>query len=165
LTLGEEEAFGSEKGLTVKKLRDYKYVPGGFIPMPMPKFDDVDELAEFASHEEAVQVIDAGLTDNESVSLVYKVVIPGSDAVLYGVGIHDGDGADETVMGTTDQEELKATPHLPYELLVTGNKAIALRGKFRIAQSFPDLSMGTFMKIRNAPGAIEKTLQAVAVSD
>ena len=31
-----------------------------------------------------------------------------------------------------------------------------LHGKFRIAQSFPDLTMGTFMKISGAPAAIEK---------
>ena len=33
-----------------------------------------------------------------------------------------------------------------------------LHGKFRIAQSFPDLTMGTFMKISGAPDGIEKVL-------
>jgi len=51
---------------------------------------------------------------------------------------------------------------LPYELLVSGPDVIALRGRFRIAQSFPDLTMGTFMKIRSAPGAIKSTLTQVA---
>jgi hypothetical protein len=165
MTLGYEKAFGSEDGLTIKSLRDYNYVPGGFIPMPMPEFDDVDELAEFASFEDAIAAVDAGFAEQSSASPVYRLEIPGTEAVLYGVGISDGHGADETVMGTTDLGDLKATPHLPYEMLVSGNKVIALRGKFRIAQSFPDLSMGTFMKIRKAPGAIQETLESVAGND
>jgi hypothetical protein len=38
-----------------------------------------------------------------------------------------------------------------------------LHGKFRIALDFPDLTMGTFMKISGAPSAIEEKLKAVAV--
>jgi hypothetical protein len=64
-------------------------------------------------------------------------------------------------MGVTDTGDLKHTAHLPYQILVTGNKAIALPGKFRIAVSFPDLGMGTFMRISNAPGAIQQTLTEV----
>jgi hypothetical protein len=33
-----------------------------------------------------------------------------------------------------------------------------IHGKFRIAQSYPDLGMGTFMKISGAPDGIAKGL-------
>ena len=65
-------------------------------------------------------------------------------------------------MDIVDQGLLKHTAHLPYEILVSGKKVLALRGRFRIAQSFPDLTLGTFMKIRSAPGAIKKSLATVA---
>ncbi len=53
--LGSQQAFGSEKGLTEKKLRKYHY------KMLMPYFDDPDELAAHGSYEEAVQAVEAGL--------------------------------------------------------------------------------------------------------
>ena len=53
------------------------------------------------------------------------------------------------------------TAFLPYEMLVYGNKVYMLHGRFRIALSFPDLSMGTFMKIVSTPGAIESMLQSI----
>jgi hypothetical protein len=98
-------------------------------------------------------------------SKVYRIDIPGKEETLFGVAISTGDGADKSVMASTDTGDLKHTAHLPYELLVTGNQVIALAGKFRIAVSFPDLGMGTFMKISSAPGAIRDVLGAVAGSN
>jgi hypothetical protein len=65
-------------------------------------------------------------------------------------------------MATTGREELRHTAHLPYGLLVSGDAAYALAGKFRIALAFPDLGMGTFMKISGAPNAIRDSLGSVA---
>jgi hypothetical protein len=42
---------------------------------------------------------------------------------------------------------------------VSGKHAYMLHGKFRIAQSFPDLSMGNFMNISGAPDAIENSIK------
>ncbi len=158
--LGNTQTFGSEKGLSEKKLRKYHYM------MAMPYFDDVDELASFESHAAAVQHIEQRLAAGTAgAKQVYRIDIPGQDQTLFGVALSSGDGADAKVMSATDTGTLKHAAHLPYELLVTGNKAIALPGKFRIAVSFPDLSMGTFMKISSAPGAIRDTLAAVAGDD
>jgi polyribonucleotide nucleotidyltransferase len=88
--------------------------------------------------------------------------VNGKDEVLFGVAMKEGEGADATVMGVTDQSALRHTAHLPYEMLVSGNRVYTLHGKFRIAQSFPDLTMSTFMKISGAPDAIEKVLKEVA---
>jgi hypothetical protein len=52
----------------------------------------------------------------------------------------------------------KHTAYLPYEIYISDNKAYILNGKFRIAISFPDLSMGQFMKIKNAPKNIKKSI-------
>ena len=84
--------------------------------------------------------------------------------VLFGVGLSQGEGADQTVMGTTDQAAPRHSAHLPYEILIDGKRVLAFYGQFRIAQSFPDLSMGTFMKISGAPDAIEAALTALATS-
>jgi hypothetical protein len=154
--LGATRTFGSEEGLTADALRKYHYM------FAMPYFDDVEELGSFASYGEAVTTIEqrlkAGTADT---AFVYRIDIPGKGETVFGVGIGSGDGADEAVMGVTDTGDLKHTAHLPYQILVTGNEAIALPGKFRIAVSFPDLGMGTFMRISNAPGAINDVLREV----
>jgi len=47
---------------------------------------------------------------------------------------------------------------LPYTILIEKNEARILAPKFYIAVSYPQLSMGEFMKIATVPGAIEKEL-------
>ena len=53
----------------------------------------------------------------------------------------------------------KHTAFLPYEVLVVGKKVHMLHGRYRIALSFPDLTMGTFSKIMSTPGDIEELLE------
>ncbi len=161
-TFGVQEAFGSKKGMTAKKLRKYKYVPGG-MPMPMPKFDDLDLLAEYGSYSEALQALESSFQAGKGgVSKIFRVDLNESETTLFGVSLKDGKGADETVMRVTDRGELKQSAYLPYEILVVGGKIYAFKAKFRIAIAFPDLSMGTFMKISSAPKGIRKALEEVS---
>ena len=48
---------------------------------------------------------------------------------------------DKYIMSEIDFQDVKSTAHLPYDILVSGNKVYALYARFRIAISFPDLSM------------------------
>lgn len=149
------KAFGSEKGLEPKKLSSYRYMFG------MPKFDDVVELKEFESAQAAVNHIDAAVKKGVSgLTQVYKVAIPNTDLVLYGFGMTDADG-EKNFMPKIDIGSHKHTAFLPYELLVNGKEVVMLHGRYRIALSFPDLTMGTFTKIMSTPGYIEDTLGKV----
>ncbi|HAS55235.1 MAG: hypothetical protein A2X56_12425 [Nitrospirae bacterium GWC2_57_13] len=155
--LGKKNEFGSEIGITAGKLRKYHYM------MMMPYFDDQVKLGTHTSHDEALQAVEANLAARKGgCAKVYRVDVPGKKESLFGVAITEGDGADATVMKIIDTAELKATAHLPYELIVSDGKAYMLHGKFRIAVNFPDLAMGTFMKISGAPGDIEDKLKLVA---
>ncbi len=155
--LGELSPFGCEKGFKTSELRKYHYM------ISMPYFDDQLELADYGSQEEALLAVEAGLKAGAGgVTQVARVEIPEQNAVLFCVALAEGDGADAKVMATCDTGNPRHTAHLPYELLVVNGKVRALHAKFRIANSFPDLTMGTFMKIVKAPGAIEDALEAVA---
>jgi len=71
-------------------------------------------------------------------------------------------------MDYIDFGDIKSTAHLPYEILVSGNKVYHLYAKFRIAISFPDLSMmgsNSFMSIMSAPAAIKDALTEVVSRD
>jgi hypothetical protein len=154
--LGRRKGYGS-KGLTAAKLRKYHY------KVMMPYFTDLDELGEYDSHREAVRTVAAGLAARRGgVKRVYKVTIPGKNETVFGVQMTRGCSGEKHIMKYVDRARYRSTGFLPYQILVSGNKAYALRGRFRIAVSFPDLTMSTFMKIFCAPGAIQDALEAVA---
>jgi len=95
-------------------------------------------------------------------SKVYRVDLPDKKETVFGIAITEGEGADKTIMPIIDISEPKHTAHLPYEMVVSNGKAYMPHGKFRIALDFPDLTMGTFMKISGAPSAIEEKLKLAA---
>ncbi len=155
--LGKKSEFGSKNGMNANKLRKYHYM------IMMPYFTDQVALASYGSHEEAIKAVEEGLAAHKGgCSKVYRVDLPGKQESVFGVGISEGEGADQTIMPVIDMADPKHTSHLPYEMVVSGGKVYMLHGKFRIALDFPDLTMGTFMKISGAPSAIEKKLRAAA---
>lgn len=156
--LGRQKEFGSAKGLTEKDLRSYNYTFG------MEKFDSLGKhlLAEFKSYPEAIAAVEKGLAANKAgVARVYRIDVPGKEEAVFGVAITKGNGADKYIMDYIDFGDIKSTAHLPYEVLVSGNKVYHLFARFRIAIDFPDLSMmgsNSFMSIMSAPGAIKESL-------
>lgn len=147
--------FGSKKGLTVKELRKYHYMVG------MPYFDDTVELGSFSNHNAAVAKIDLSIKKGiPNVKMVYKVSIPGKELTLYGFAL-SGENGESKFMPIIDTNKPKHTAFLPYEVLVIGDKVQILHGRYRIALSFPDLTMGTFTKIMSTPNNIEGLLKKV----
>ncbi len=72
---------------------------------------------------------------------------------------------DKYIMSEIDFKDIKSAAHLPYEILVSGNKTYALYARFLIAIDFPDLSMmgaNSFMNIMSCPEAIRKALVQAA---
>ena len=159
--LGKVEEFGA-KGLTASKLRKYHYMFG------MEYFDEPVILAEYGSYEEAVKAVEANLAAGKGgVSKVFRVDVPGKKESVFGVAMKGGDKYmdDNYIMGIIDFNELKGAAHLPHEMLVTGNKVIALYARFRIALNYPDLKMAganSFMKIMESPEAIRKAMVVAA---
>ena len=66
-------------------------------------------------------------------------------------------------MPIIDIAQQKHVTFMPYELLVVGKEVRMLHGRFRIALSFPDLTMGTFTKIMSTPGEIEDLLSSLTI--
>jgi len=162
--LGAKETFGSKKGMTARTLRKYHYTFG------MEYFDDVYELAEYPSHKQAVDTLEKNLAAGVAgVTKVYRLDLP-NNVTVFGVARKapteaDIDMDEAYIMNVVDFDELKGTAYLPYEILVDGNKVVALHMRFRMAVHYPDLKMmgqNSFMNIMPSPSAIEKALQAAA---
>ena len=161
--VGCQEPFGSQ-GMSAKDVANYNYAVG------MEYFEDAYDLGKFASFEEAVKSIETNLADKKGgVEKVYRVDIPGKPQVLFGVAMRtaaaggDKYGDDAFQMGVVDVDARKRAAYLPYEILVSGNKAEALHMRYRMALYFPDLPMmgsgPSFFKLRSSPDAILQALR------
>lgn len=165
--LGFVNEYGSDKGLTKDELRDYQY------KFMMPDFTDKLELAEYPSQEEALKAVSKSLKDNEGgVSKVYQVDLKGKQETIIGVHLKENSStdcsADKFIMSKIDFKKIKSSGHLPYEMIVKNGNVYALFAEFRIAISFPDLSMmgdNSFFSIMCAPGSIQKALTLGAGGD
>jgi len=158
--LGDQGEFGPDEGVTAKDLRDYQY------KWLMPYFDDPLELADYGNQQIAIEKVEALLLNNKvGVKKVYRIDIAGKEETVIGVSMA-GPGkldcsGDKYIMNEIDFKKLKSTGHLPYEVVISKGKVYALPAEFRIAISFPDLSMmgsNSFMSIMCAPLAIQEAL-------
>lgn len=159
-TLGDKGEYGPDEGVTSKDLRTYQY------KWLMPYFNDRLELADYGNQQIAIAKVEATLANNKAgVKKVYRVDIPGKEETIIGVSMAGPDNldcsGDKYIMDKIDFKKLKSTGHLPYEVVISKGSVYALPAEFRIAISFPDLSMmgsNSFASIMCAPSAIHEAL-------
>ncbi len=150
------ESIGNEFvpfGGTVEadKLKNYHY------KIMMPYFTDPVELAEFSSFEEGLKKIESNLNANKgNTKLVYKLVYPNDKVVVFGIGLYNDEEGEPNFLPKIGEDHAAA---LPYEIILQGTEATMLHGKYRIALHWPDLTMGTFMKIMSTPGDIKDAME------
>ncbi len=149
--MGNPVAFGGEM--------DKEDLPGYHYKIMMPYFDDPDELADFNSFEEGLRIIRANLAAKKgNTSKVYELVLPEKKIAVFGIGLMDEENGESHFLPIIGENHLAA---MPYQIILQGTKATALPGKYRLALYWPELTMGTFMKIMHTPRYIEKTLQGL----
>jgi len=151
-TVGTENTgFGG--GIAAQKLWKYHY------KIMMPYFSDPVTLNTYASFEEGRQIIEANLANNKSdTKLVYKLDLSDKNTVVYGVALLNTEDGEPYFLPKIGEENIAA---MPYEIILQGNKVTMLHGKYRLALSWPELSMGTFMRIMSTPGDIEDMLKSI----
>ena len=165
-TLGNVESFGSEKGLSAKKLGKYHYM------VAMQRFDDPSELASFDSYEAALAAVEQGLgRQGDALTQVYRIDLPDKEQTVYGVAMKATGGSEDEMdideahqLSIVDFEGYSKVAYFPYELLVNGNEVEALHMRFRMAVHFPDLSMmgeHSFIKLKSSPGATEDAFESI----
>ena len=142
-------------GGTVKadKLKKYHY------KIAMPYFTDPVELNEYTSFEEGLKTIEANLKAKKGNTIeVYKLIYPNKKVAVFGVGLQSAEKGEANFLHKIGESHAAA---LPYEIILQGNEATMLHGRYRIALHWPDLTMGTFMKIMSTPGDIKDALKAI----
>ncbi len=149
--MGNPVAFGGEM--------DKEDLPGYHYKVFMPYFDDPDKLATFDSFEAGLRIIRANLTAKKgNTSKVYELVLPDKKIAVFGVALTDGETGESHFLPIIGESHIAA---MPYQIILQGKEATALPGKYRLALYWPELTMGTFMKIMHTPRDIEKTLESL----
>ena len=150
---GTLENYGGE--VKTKDLPNYHYM------MMMPYFDDPDELKEFSSFEAGLEIIRKNLEKKKGNTYkVYEQVFLNKKIAVFGVGLWDDETGEAHFLETVGEGHIA---NLPYEIILQDKTATMLAGKYRIALYWPELSMGTFMKIKSTPGEIEDTMEGLTV--
>lgn len=142
-------------GGTIKadKLGKYHY------KIMMPYFTDPVELNEYASFEEGLKTIENNLKAKKGQTIeVYKIIYKEENIAVFGIGLQSKEDGEAVFLSKIGEAHVAA---LPYEIILQGKKATMLHGKYRIALHWPELTMGTFMKIMSTPGDIEDTLEGL----
>ena len=134
-------------------------LPGYHYMMAMPYFDDPEELATFDSFEEGPKVIRKNLAAGKGSTVkVFEQLFEGEKVAVFGVGLWDQEDGEAEFLPKIGEGHIA---NLPYEIILQGKEATMLHGKYRIALFWPELTMGTFMKISGTPGDIEDMLEAL----
>ncbi len=145
----EMTPFGGLK--SKKDLKKYRY------KIMMPYFTSPVKLNEFSSFEEGLRIIRANLAKQKRATVkVYEQVFENEKIAVFGVGLLDPEDGELNFLPKIGEEHIAA---MPYDLILQGNKATMLHGKYRIALHWPELTMGTFMKIMSAPGNIKDFME------
>jgi len=139
------EAFGGFEDRD--DLEDYRY------KIMMPYFTDPVELEEYDSFGEGLAFIrknlDAGIGNTVK---IYEIVYPEQKVAVFGVGLLDPEDGEAEFLPIIGEDHVAA---MPYEIILQDKEVTMLHGRFRIALHWPELGMGTFMKIMSTPGNIE----------
>lgn len=151
-TIGNEfKPFGGT--VKAENLKKYHY------KIMMPYFTDAVTLNEFSSFEEGVKIIEANLKAKKGATiLVYKLVYEKENIAVFGIGLQSKEKGESYFLPIIGEDHIAA---MPYEIILQGKKATMLPGKYRLALHWPELTMGTFMKIMGTPSDIEDALESV----
>jgi hypothetical protein len=125
----------------------------------MPYFTDPIKLKEFDSFEEGIKTIEFNLASTKgNTKLIYKLEYKSENIAVFGIGLKSTKDGEAYFLPTIGEAHAAA---LPYEIILQGKKATMLHGKYRLALFWPELTMGTFMKIMSTPRDIEDTLESL----
>ena len=157
-TLGYVKDFGG-KGLTAVQLADYHYGPD------LEGFNGFMDLAKYKSHKQAIENVEARFKLKfKGMKKVYRIDIPGKSQSVFGVSLTNDVKDqkflnDQFIMNIIDDKKLRRSAHLPYEIMVSGNRVFMLHPHFRLAVNFPDIRMfgkHSFGKLINLPYIYEE---------
>jgi hypothetical protein len=154
LTFAGQSHSGFGGGILARKLWNYRYM------ITMPHFSDPITLHTYSSFEEGLRTIETNLASNTvHAKQVYKLIIPEQKTAVFGIALLDKEKGEGKFLPVIGEDNIAA---MPYEIILQNDTVTMLHGKYRLAVSWPELSLGRFMKISGTPNDIRTMLQSIA---
>jgi len=143
--------FGGEVKIDALKKYHYK--------MMMPYFSDPVSLNSFDSFEDGLSTIRKNLKKKKgNTKLIYEQLFVDKNIAVFGIGLLDPEDGEKHFLPIIGEDHIAA---MPYEIILQGKELSMLHGKYRFALYWPELTMGTFMKIMSTPGDVEDFMEAL----
>lgn len=150
-TYGKLADFGGY--LSIEELKKYHY------KVMMPYFVDPIVLEEYDSFEEGLSFIRKKINESkQAIQLVYELVNESDETAVFGIGLLEKEMGEGKFLPIIGERHIAA---MPYEIILQGNEVSMLHGKYRFALYWPELTMGTFMKIMSTPGDVEDVMVSI----
>ena len=151
--LGDKGRFGGD--VPALDLPAYRYMIG------MERFDsNKAKLYTHASFRAAVKTVQDNLAKGVNhTSKVYEVIFPDQKLAVFGVAMNDPQHGEGWWVKQAGAEHIAA---LPWEIYIVNGTVYALYARYRTALAWPELTMGTFMRISDHPDAVQEMLTGVA---
>ena len=150
--MSDSAYFGED--VPKEDLWDYHFMP------TMARYEDVIELNEYDEYLEAVATIKSNLLKKlEGCELVYELSLDDKEITVMGVAFHGKNNTDEALLNLMGR---RCVSSLPTEILVQGNKAYILNGRYRIPLFKTDLSKYKLLKIFDIASDVKSCLKEVA---
>lgn len=127
--------------------------------MGMPEFTDPLTLKKYNSFTDGLKSIRNNLQAKlGETQKVYEFVDETKQVAVFGIGLKNDENGEKSFLSIIGETHLAA---MPYEIILQGNKATMLHGRYRFALHWPELTMATFTKIMSTPAYVEETLEAL----
>ncbi len=81
-----------------------------------------------------------------------------NNIAVFGVGLPDKEEGEAHFLPIIGESHVAA---MPYEIILQKNVVTMLHGRYRFALHWPELTMGTFMKIKSSPGDVEDAMKTL----
>lgn len=149
--LTKMEYYGSD--IPNEELKDYQFLP------TMPRYEDVIELNEFDEYLEAVATIKNNLLKGIANSqLVYELAFHDKEITVFGVSFNGKNNLDKQMI---DLMGVDCITSMPVEILVQGNKAYMLSGRYRIPLFNSGLRITKIFKIMGLSSDINSRMENI----
>lgn len=150
-TYGDLYDFGGS--MEIEKIEKYHY------KVMMPYFDDPEVLEEYNSFEGGLKYIRQQIASSgQNIQLVYEQVNEAKQTAVFGIGLLQAETGEGQFIPIIGERNIAA---MPYEIILQGEEVSMLHGKYRFALYWPELTMGTFMKIMSTPGDVEDVMESI----
>ncbi|WP_075590701.1 hypothetical protein [Labilibacter marinus] len=141
------------KDIPKEELWEYHFMP------TMAKYEDTVELNEFSEYLEAIATIKTNLLKGvECCELVYELTFDDKEIAIFGVSFN---GEEDIEKELIELLGIDCITSMPLEILVQGNKAFILNGRYRIPVFKTDLSRSKVLKIFDIASDVKSCLKTV----